>query len=587
MTKQQFLELYQQAMHLTKHLKKQSNLLSMIRFGLSIMVIVDLLIGYFQNKPFLYILALLSLMIFMIIVVYHQHIQDKLRVSKAREDILNDHIQRIDNKWDVFEDGKEFIKDDDYRSYDLDIFGKHSLYQMINICFTQLGRARLAMYFTCQKGHNQIKERQEAVKELSQHIDFVFHIQTYGKLISKQNEKFIHQFIQLPKQEKTISLYFMLCPIMTCIALLFAMFSLFDPYSYIIGEVGIVIQLGYAFIRMMHHNSIFEPIAKLHKSLKGYYRIFELIENENFESEYLKTLQKKLIKPKHSTLGIAHLSKISQSVTYRQNIFAFVLLNALFSFDHIQLYRYQRWLLEYGQYLESWIDTLAEIEACMSLSVTSIDQFDVCIPTIKEDISLSFQNMRHPLIHTKKVVGNSWSLTGYTNIITGSNMSGKTTFMRTIALNLILAYAGGFVFADEMTCSFMNIYTSMRVKDNVEEGISTFYGELLRIKEMIDQSQDDQPMICFIDEIFKGTNSLDRFAGAKATIEALSLPHCLLFMTTHDFELCQMSNSSIQNYHFDEYYENGKIYFDYHIKNGQSKSTNGQFLLKQLGILKE
>ena len=167
-------------------------------------------------------------------------------------------------------------------------------------------------------------------------------------------------------------------------------------------------------------------------------------------------------------------------------------------------------------------------------------------------------------------------------MITGSNMSGKTTFMRTIALNLILAYAGGFVFAKNMSCFPMHIMTSMRVKDNVEEGISTFYGELLRIKEMIEYSHKKQPMICFIDEIFKGTNSLDRIAGAKATIEKLSLPYAYTFLTTHDLELGQLKK---QNYHFDEYYEDEHIYFDYKIKKGISKSSNGQFLLKQVGIL--
>ncbi len=136
-----------------------------------------------------------------------------------------------------------------------------------------------------------------------------------------------------------------------------------------------------------------------------------------------------------------------------------------------------------------------------------------------------------------------------------------------------------------MICSCMTILTSMRVKDNVEEGISTFYGELLRIKKMIEYSQFKKPMVCFIDEIFKGTNSLDRIAGARATIKKLSLEHCIFFMTTHDFELCNTQEIDISNYHFDEYYQDDKIFFDYLLHKGQSQTTNGQFLLKQLGII--
>ena len=205
----------------------------------------------------------------------------------------------------------------------------------------------------------------------------------------------------------------------------------------------------------------------------------------------------------------------------------------------------------------------------------------ICQPNLE----LSFHHLRHPLIPQDKVVGNDFHLEHQTNVITGSNMSGKTTFMRTVALNLVLAQAGGYVFADDMTCSYMHILTSMRVRDNVEEGISTFYGELLRIKDMITYSQTQQPMICFIDEIFKGTNSLDRIAGAKATLEKLSLPYCMVFITTHDFELTKMDHVLYSNYHFEEHYVDGQLCFDYQIKKGPSTSTNGKFLLQQVGIL--
>lgn len=551
-------------------------------------MIVNILVGYFQNKHFLYILSIICLIVFISIVFYHHQIHEKLNNSQAQCDVLLNHIMRLEYQWDQFDNGHIFLNDKDYCSMDLDVFGHHSLYQMINICFTDLGKKRLAEVLTHQKfDENEIKERQEAVLELSQHLNFVLQMQTYGRFIDKKNEKSIYQFIQSDKPVKTISKYILIIPIITCIALLLSILSLGQPYSAIVAEVGIVMQLSYAFICMPHHNCFFKPIAKLNKSLKGYFAIFDLIEKENFESKNLKHIQNMFLYPKQSTLGIGLLSQISQGVTYRQNIFAFVLLNALFSFDVILIRRYQKWFQEYGQNLQQWIETLAELEVYMSLSVTAIDDFDVCMPTVKKDMALSFENLRHPLIECQKAVGNTWTLKTQTNIITGSNMSGKTTFMRTIGLNLILAYAGGFVFGDKMICSLMRIYTSMRVKDNVEEGISTFYGELLRIKDMIDESENTQLMICFIDEIFKGTNSLDRLVGAKATIEKLSLPHCLLFMTTHDFELCQLNNVEITNYHFDEFYKDEKIYFDYHIKDGQSQSTNGQFLLKQLGIMNE
>lgn len=166
-------------------------------------------------------------------------------------------------------------------------------------------------------------------------------------------------------------------------------------------------------------------------------------------------------------------------------------------------------------------------------------------------------------------------------------MSGKTSFMKTIATNLILAYNGTYVNSLEFTCPIANLFTSINVKDDISKGISTFYGELKRIKDILDYSKkNNDKLIIFIDEIFKGTNYNDRILGAKEVLKQLSKLNCIVFLTTHDFELCEVNQKEIKNYHFSENYKNKKINFDYKIKEGKCNTTNAQYLMKQMGIIK-
>ena len=169
-------------------------------------------------------------------------------------------------------------------------------------------------------------------------------------------------------------------------------------------------------------------------------------------------------------------------------------------------------------------------------------------------------------------------------------MSGKSTFMRTLALNAVLAYAGGTVMAKNFRISPMRIFTSMRVRDDVSEGISSFYGEILRIKQMVAWSEQEKPMLVLVDEIFKGTNSADRIIGAEAAIKKLSRPWMMTIVTTHDFELCALADSPEvggKNYHFEEHYDGDTIAFDYKIRPGRCRTTNAQHLMRIAGLLDE
>ncbi len=584
---QEFENSYQKSEQKLQFYQKKSNRLSIIRFCLFILAILVLLIGYFQKKNILYIFSFLYLLLFLYVVAVHTKVKNKLFYYDSLTKVFMQHIQRINNQWDTFEeDGEEFLKDD--ISIDLDLFGHHSLFQLINATFTYQGKQLLAQNIIHPSlNKDMILKRQEVLNELSEHNNFILEIQTYGKMMKIRDEETIYQFIDSLSQNHYHSMkkYIFIFPLLVLITILCCSFSIALPYSYMLCVLAIVLQIIITILFYKKNSELFEPVKKFQKSLNNYQQLFLIIQNEHFQSSLLKELQAKISQNQQAVKGIEKLSRISQAISYRQNILLFILLNGLGLYDICIRYFYINWINDYGTKVQQWFDALAEMELFISLYIPKMDDFLVSQPQISDTMSLSFQNLKHPLIDTQKVVGNSFCLENHGCVITGSNMSGKTTFMRTIGMNLILSYMGSYVFGENMICSCMTILTSMRVKDNVEEGISTFYGELLRIKKMIEYSQFKKPMVCFIDEIFKGTNSLDRIAGARATIKKLSLEHCIFFMTTHDFELCNTQEIDISNYHFDEYYQDDKIFFDYLLHKGQSQTTNGQFLLKQLGII--
>lgn len=205
---------------------------------------------------------------------------------------------------------------------------------------------------------------------------------------------------------------------------------------------------------------------------------------------------------------------------------------------------------------------------------------------------MNCEELFHPLIAQDKVQANSANLSAGITIVTGSNMSGKTTFLRTLAINLALAYMGAPICGKSLSAGYMKLFTSMRVTDDVAHGISTFYAEIMRIKAMADYRENRLPMLCLIDEIFKGTNSADRIVGATEAIRRLAGDCCMTIVSTHDFELCEicdMDGNPAKNYHFEEYYEEteegSKLCFDYKIKNGRCTTTNAREILRMAGFV--
>ncbi|MFQ7193592.1 MutS-related protein [Thomasclavelia spiroformis] len=571
-------------------LKKRSTTISLLRFLTMIGCLICLLVGYFFNREYLYIIALVLVILFSYLVYLHSQVTNQLMYFEAKLVVINNYLARFEDKWHSFkENGADYVDKISGLMKDLDIVGNNSLFQYLNTASTRSGKIRLLHKLTRRDYDiNTLIEEQEAVKELGDNDDFVIDIETYGKMIKKPKfvEKTVEEFINGIKDYQIsydLKLLLIIIPILTIIMFLMFTFNIMFKVAVIAVAILIFGQWISTLIFLPKHSEIFKQVSDLSKCLNSYQNICRLTLQTIFTSKHLNKLKNQL---NQAYEAFNELKKISSIVKQRNNILAAILLNGILLWDFNCKRAYDTWIKKYGNEVESWLDAIGELESLISLQVLLKTKKQTTFPLFSDELCLEFEGAYHPLIDDRKVVANSFMMKKQVCVITGSNMSGKTTFLRTIGTNLVLAFAGGPVMAKSFKCSLMKIYTSMRLEDDLS-GISTFYAELLRIKEIVDANNRGEKMIALIDEIFKGTNSKDRIYGAAKTVEQLSSSNIFTFITTHDFELCELENQiPCTNYHFSEYYQDNKIMFDYLIKDGRCKTTNAKYLLKMVGITK-
>lgn len=576
-----------------KDLEKTSQTYSTIRFLVFVGILAGIYFGYTQAL-FYYAISVILLVLFMFLVKKHDGIKYQLAYCKMKQEVLNRYLDRFTNEWKKFSDeGQEFLSEHFPPGYDLDIFGNASLYQYINTASTHVGREQLANWLSLKpKEEKEITKRQNAVKELLEKLEFTIHFEVLGRIAnSKVNSKKVFESIEEMNEDSysipmVMKVLKWLLPCATIVSLIVAYIT-GSNVALTIMEAGIVLQLLLTFVFAGKITSTLRPVFALHESLSIYLKMFESLKEETFESEYLK---EQLTAMSESISGIKALSFVSELSKVRFNFIAHLLMSALLSWDFHCVDQLSKWKKDYLNILPKWFNVIGNVEALSSLSILAKVKEVYCFPTISSEVEVKTTSMGHPLLLEETTVFNDFSSDDTSCVITGSNMSGKTTFLRTLGLNTILTYSGAPVHAQAYQMGIMDIFTSMRIEDNVSEGISTFYAEILRIKQMVDFHETKKPMLALIDEIFKGTNSRDRIMGATETIRQLSNEQCITCVTTHDYELCDLESDSeikSKNYHFSEYYENNKIYFDYKIKPGRATTTNAEYLLKMVGIIKD
>ena len=525
--------------------------------------------------------------------IFHGKLKAKINYARGIILINQHHLARISGSWSGFTDtGFEFINHDHPYASDLDIVGQKSIFQFLNTTNTWHGRQKFANdLLNTSYTDSEINQRQTAIAELSKDIAFANHLQyLFSKIGVSAGAKSIEGQLanttpfMKNRALKSLILY---APLVGALFIVFALLTRIPAlYPFVITLISC--QLVVWGLSIFKTSQYLADVTALAYNLGEYGEVVKQLQARDFQSAKLQEIKKELVNSQHSAiLGIKELDKIASRAKLKHNLIAWLIANMVGLWDLTTALQLETWKQKYAAHASSWFVSLGEFESLLAFSHLPNVCSTTCLPTVVAGKTLIAKELGHPLIINDQRVNNDVTCGNNIFIISGSNMSGKTTFMRSVGVNLILAQAGSFVCATKLEFSQLKIMTSMRIADNLSEGISTFYAELKRIKGIIELAKNEPQMLFLIDEIFRGTNSVDRLIGAKTILNKLNELAVVGMITTHDLELCELANADlrIKNYSFFERYTDNEIHFDYQMVAGVSKTTNAKYLMKMMDII--
>jgi ABC-type multidrug transport system fused ATPase/permease subunit len=529
--------------------------------------------------------------LFVMAALLHETILKRMNHYKTLKRINENEIKSLSHQFSTtLNSGTEFMNSEHGYTSDLDIFGDKSLFHYINRTVTSIGRKRLAEWLQSAVEVEEIEKRQEAVNELTGKLHFRQNLQAHGMAIDDTSQKLesLHRLFDEPffMKDKKILFYFIhLFPFITVTLLVLIFF-----------EWPLLLALAPVFIQLAINKGFEKKVSRLYrlasrnsKILKAYSDIIREIENESFDNIKLDRLKKALYqKEKKASFYIKRLATLMEWFDIRSGSLHPLVNNILF-WDLHCVYRIEKWKQETASVIHQWFNVIGNFEALSSFANVYFNNPRWILPEIyKEGFRLKAESIGHPLIPQKERVCNDITLKqeGSILIVTGPNMAGKSTFLRTIGVNVVLALAGAPVCADVFEISPLKLFTSMETSDSLDKHLSLFYAELQRLKMILDGISNKEPLFFLIDEMLKGTNALDRQKGSIALIKQLLRRHSNGIVATHDLELTKLEaeEEKIINYHFDGYIKKEKLLFDYKLKRGICESFNALVLMKKIGI---
>ena len=577
-------------------LKKSVNTLSFLRLGVFLLAIILVYVLFNLGVLALVIHAFVSITIFLFIVSKQAKTQDLLTFHQNQLLLLQNEVNIIENKPNLYDDGTKFENPNHAYTDDLDVFGKRSLFAYLNRTITSKGNSILASWLQKESDKNSILNRQVALDELSlQHQN---NLDLRAKLYALKNtdlEKLQNDLAhKLPTltgfiQSKKINIILIFFPILTFGVLISAI--VFNGIFWSILGLNMLINYGVYFSYFKKINQTHEFIGKSAASLKSFASIIKPIEEENWKSEMLINLVAQVKNPSGEKTHeqISDLAKIIQDFDYRYNVFVGAILNLFLFWDLRVVKRLFQWQQKDAKGVLKSFDVLAEFEALMSLSNLNVNHPNWVKPEIADDYLIQTSAIGHPLILENLRVNNNFSTVQNKTIdvITGSNMAGKSTFLRTLGINMVLAYAGANVCATRFKTSIFSLVSYMRIKDSLMDQTSTFKAELDRLKMILQLTAEKENTYILVDEMLRGTNSKDKYLGTKVFIEKLLQQQTPGLIATHDLQIAELEKDhpqKVRNFHFDIRMENNEMFFDYLIKDGECKTFNAAILLKAIGL---
>ncbi len=580
----------------TSHFEKTKRIIRLISILRLIVFVAGIALIYvFANAGSTVYLTLdivLTVVFFLALVKMHSSFLNKQKEEEAYIKINEDELTALSGDFGHFENGKAFIDPKHPYSYDIDIFGEGSLFQFLNRTSTFIGKIKLVDRLKSPfLNKDRIINYQKAVAELKDKFDWRQKFQTIGiSHNEKESDKGrILQWIKRPVlfQNPIFSILVVLIPLLSIAMVVLYSMDFIDEKQLLFY---FLVPLGISGSFSMKINKKHQEVSKTSAMLAKYGKLINEIEITEFSSNMLKEFHQYLNEDNSSTANdIKKLSVILGALDSRLNIFAWFFLNAIMLWDILQILRLERWQSRHKNKLEKWFDIIAETEVVISLANFYYNSPEAEFPNIeKGKFILKAGSLGHPLIQEEERVNNSVEMksTGIT-IITGANMAGKSTWLRTVGVNLVLGMIGAPVTGKGVTIKPIQLFTSIRQDDSLQKNESYFYSELKRLKSIIDELKRGTELFIILDEILRGTNSKDKHSGSEALLKQLIGLGTSGIIATHDVSLGILEKlfpQHIKNRCFEVDINGNELSFDYKLRDGVSKNMNATILMREMGI---
>ncbi len=562
-----------------------------------IVFLIAAVFAYFMLTKSIWNVAAFSgtMAVFLLLLRRHEKLANEKKRAETVQKIAEDELKAFRHDFSPFDGMAERINPAHDFSFDLDIFGENSIFQLLNRTCTSMGKETLAdMLENPLTDDEEIGKRQQAVKELAKKEDFCLQYRIIGMLSDDKSldENAVRKLGEAQKLFRTPRFWWAAVVVVPALYVLLIGLTIAGIISGAEITLLYIVMLAFSSVPMKKVKRIWQLFEKKVKLLESYADLLRLIETENAESSLLKLLQQSAkSKETSASAAIKQLAQYSRNLGLSFAVPVFLILNPFFLWNVLYALKIEKWMEQHASEINTWFSALAEVDALISLGTFAVNNPDCSYPTFEKTGCFNAIGLRHPLIPRQKCVCNNIEIsqTPFFMIVTGANMAGKSTYLRTVGVNHVFAGIGLPVCAEQMSYRPEQLLTNLRTADSLVNSESYFFAELKRLKMIIERLKSNNGGVFIVlDEILKGTNSVDKQKGSFQLMRRLVKLGGNGIIATHDLTLGSLENEfpeAIKNFHFDANIENDVLSFDYKLQRGIAQTMNASFLMKNMGIV--
>ena len=573
-------------------INKKYNSISILRL-LTIVLFLISIYFYIKNSEIIFIIAAIVLFgLFVVLMRVHSKLVLEKQVNQALLNINKNEISYLERNNIPFENGQEFNDFHHPYAYDLDIFGDHSLFQNLNRTATFIGKKTFANQLLTMLPNDEIARNHQAVKELSEKLDWRQEFLAFAKISNDSQSNYEtllkwSTFNSVPLSK--LSVFISYCTPVLFLGVLIAYLVTSNTTFAAILSYLFVINLIVLGRFMKRIQAEIANSTSIDKTIHQYSLLLQKIENESFKSEKLIDMQQKLtFKKENASVHLKQLAGLFSNMDSIGNFVTAIVFNGTFLFNVHVLKSLIQWKNDHADALEDWMKVVGEFEMLNSLANLSYNNPEFVYPTLNTNFEIDFKDLGHPLLNKKTRIGNDLRFHPESfMILTGSNMSGKSTFLRSLGINMVLSGMGSPVCASQANVHPLPVLVSMRLSDSLSDSESYFFAEIKRLKQIMDELEN-RPAFVLLDEILRGTNSDDKRNGTIEVVKKIIGKKSVGAIATHDIEVCLTTNdypNILTNKCFEVEIINDELHFDYKLRDGICKNRSATFLMKKMGVI--